>query len=339
LGIWTYIARRLVQSLLVLLLVSVGTFALAQAVPGDPIETVLGERAAGDPEIRAAAERRYGFDQPVHLQYVYFLRNLARGDLGESISTRRPVMEDLRQFVPGTIELAISAMLFATVVGVPLGIMAAINQDRWPDHLARFVALIGTSIPVFWLGLLALYVFFYRLQWLPGPGRLDTGMRTPERITGMVTVDAALRGQWDVFHSSVMHLILPSVVLGSFALGIIARMLRSSLLAALGDDYVRTARAKGLAENRVVGGHAMRNALIPTITVLGLTFAGLLAGAVLTETIFSWPGIGRYSVQAALKLDYPGLLGVTLFVAAVYVVVNFMVDIVYGILDPRIRIS
>jgi peptide/nickel transport system permease protein len=339
LGIWTYIGRRFAQSVLVLLLVSVGTFALAHAVPGDPIETVLGERAAGDPEIRAAAERRYGFDKPIHLQYVYFLRNLARGDLGESITTRRPVMEDLRQFVPGTIELAISAMLFAIVVGIPLGILAAVNEDRWPDHLSRFVALIGTSVPVFWLGLLALYVFFYRLQWVPGPGRLETGMQMPERITGMVTVDAALRGQWDVFRSSVMHLILPSIVLGSFALGIIARMLRSSLLAALGEDYVRTARAKGLGENRVVAGHAMRNALIPTITVLGLTFAGLLAGAVLTETIFSWPGIGRYSVQAALKLDYPGLLGVTLFVAAVYVVVNFMVDIVYGILDPRIRIS
>jgi peptide/nickel transport system permease protein len=338
-GIWAYIGRRLAQSLLVLLLVSVATFGLAQAVPGDPIETVLGERAAGDPDIRAAAERRYGFDQPIHLQYVYFLRNLAQGDLGESISTRRPVMDDLRQFVPGTIELAISAMLFAVVVGVPLGILGAICQDRWPDHLARFVALIGTSIPVFWLGLLALYVFFYKLQWLPGPGRLDTGMSIPDRITGMVTVDAALRGEWNVFQSSVKHLILPSIVLGSFALGIIARMLRSSLLAALGDDYVRTARAKGLTEQQVVAGHAIRNAMIPTITVLGLTFAGLLAGAVLTETIFSWPGIGRYSVQAALKLDYPGLLGVTLFVATVYVFVNFVVDIVYGVLDPRIRIS
>jgi peptide/nickel transport system permease protein len=201
------------------------------------------------------------------------------------------------------------------------------------------VALIGTSIPVFWLGLLALYVFFYKLQWLPGPGRLDTGMSIPDRITGMVTVDAALRGEWNVFQSSVKHLVLPSIVLGSFALGIIARMLRSSLLAALGDDYVRTARAKGLTEQQVVAGHAIRNAMIPTITVLGLTFAGLLAGAVLTETIFSWPGIGRYSVQAALKLDYPGLLGVTLFVATVYVFVNFVVDIVYGVLDPRIRIS
>ena len=338
-GIWPYIGRRLVQSVLVLFLVSVATFALAHSVPGDPIETVLGERAAGDPDIRAAAERHYGFDKPVPLQYVYFLRNLFQGDLGESISTRRPVMDDLRQFVPGTIELAIAAMLFALAVGIPLGIIGAIWQDRWPDHFARFVALIGASVPVFWLGLLALYAFFYKLHWLPGPGRLDTGMKAPERITGMVTVDAALRGEWEVFRSSVEHMILPAIVLGSYALGIIARMLRSSLLAALGDDYVRTARAKGLSENRVVVGHAIRNAMIPTVTVLGLTFAGLLAGAVLTETIFSWPGIGRYSVQAALKLDYPSLLGVTLFVATAYVLVNFVVDLIYGLLDPRIRIA
>jgi len=338
-GLWAYIGRRLVQSLLVLVIVSIATFSLAHLVPGDPIETILGERAAGDPEIRAAAERRYGFDQPVPLQYVYYVRNLLQGDLGQSITTRRPVVEDLRQFVPGTIELAIAAMLFAIVLGIPLGIVGAIKQDRWPDHLARFIALIGTSVPVFWLGLLMLYFFFYKLHWLPGPGRLDTGMKAPDRITGMITIDAALRGQWDIFRSSVTHIILPAIVLGSFALGILARMLRSSLLAALGDDYVRTARAKGLSESQVVIRHAIRNALIPTITVLGLTFAGLLAGAVLTETIFSWPGIGRYSVQAALKLDYPGLLGVTLFVASAFVIVNLLVDILYGVLDPRIRIG
>jgi peptide/nickel transport system permease protein len=338
-GLWGYIGRRLAQSLLVLVLVSVATFSLAHLVPGDPIETILGERAAGDPEIRAAAERRYGFDQPVPMQYVYYVRNLLQGDLGESITTRRPVVEDLRQFIPGTIELAIAAMLFAVILGIPLGIVGAIKQDRWPDHVARFVALIGTSVPVFWLGLLMLYFFFYKLHWLPGPGRLDTGMKAPDRITGMITIDAALRGQWDVFRSSVTHIVLPAIVLGSFALGILARMLRSSLLAALGDDYVRTARAKGLSESQVVVRHAIRNALIPTITVLGLTFAGLLAGAVLTETIFSWPGIGRYSVQAALKLDYPGLLGVTLFVASAFVIVNLLVDILYGVLDPRIRIG
>jgi peptide/nickel transport system permease protein len=248
-------------------------------------------------------------------------------------------MTDMEQYVPGTIELAIAALLFALVIGLPLGMVAAIRKDHWPDHLARFVALIGTSVPVFWLGLLFLYFFFYRLHWLPGPGRLDIGMKAPDRITGMITVDAALRGQWDVFRSSVTHLIMPAIVLGSYALGVVTRMLRSSLVASLGEDYVRTARAKGVAERHVVIGHAMRNAMIPTVTILGLTFASLLAGAVLTETIFSWPGIGRYSVQAALKLDYPALLGVTLFVAAAYVLVNFCIDIIYGLLDPRIRIS
>jgi peptide/nickel transport system permease protein len=338
-GIWAYSGRRLAQALLVLVIVSVATFTLAQLVPGDPINTILGERAASNPEIRAAAERKYGLDKPAPVQYLYYMWNLLHGDLGDSLSTRRPVMTDMQQFVPGTIELAIAALLFALVVGLPLGMVAAIRKDRWPDHLARFVALIGTSVPVFWLGLLFLYFFFYRLHWLPGPGRLDIGMSAPNRITGMVTIDAALQGQWNVFRSAVTHLVMPAIVLGSYALGVVTRMLRSSLVASLGEDYVRTARAKGVAERHVVMGHALRNAMIPTLTVLGLTFASLLAGAVLTETIFSWPGIGRYSVQAALKLDYPALLGVTLFVAAAYVLVNFCIDILYGVLDPRIRIS
>ena len=338
-GIWGFIGRRLIQAVIVLFLVSVATFSLVMAVPGDPVTTLLGERAASNPEIRAAAERKYGLDKPAPVQYIVYMGNLFRGDFGDSISSRRPVGTDLRQYVPGTIELAITALIFAMAVGIPLGIIGAVNKDRWPDHLARFIALIGTSVPVFWLGLLMLYVFFYRLQWLPGPGRLDTGMKAPHGPTGMITVDAALNGQWDVFRSSVRHLILPAVALGSFALGVVARMLRSSLVAALSDDYVRTARAKGVSERRVVVNHALRNAMIPTVTVLGLTFASLLAGAVLTETIFSWPGIGRYAVQAALKLDYPALLGVTLFVAAVYVLVNFCVDLIYGLLDPRIRLS
>jgi peptide/nickel transport system permease protein len=338
-GLWRFIGRRFVLAVLVLAIVSVATFTLAHAVPGDPVDTILGERAAGDPEIRAAAERRYGFDEPLPVQYATYVKNLFQGDLGESISTRRPVMTDLRQFVPGTFELALAALLFAIVVGVPLGIIGAIQYNRWPDHVARFVALIGTSIPVFWLGLLLLYVFFYRLGWLPGPGRLDTGMQPPERVTGLYSVDAVIAGDWAVFRSTIEHLLLPAVVLGSYAMGIVARMLRSSLLASLGDDYVRTARAKGLDERRVVVGHAMRNALIPTVTVLGLTTASLLAGAVLTETIFSWPGIGRYSVQAALKLDYPALFGVTLIVALGYVLINLLVDIIYGLLDPRIRVS
>lgn len=338
-GLWGYIGRRLVLAVVVLVIVSIGTFGLAHAVPGSPVDVLIGERQAGNPEVRKAVEKKWGFDKPLPVQFAYYLRNLTRGDLGTSVTSRRPVLTDLRQFVPGTIELTLAAMIFAVLAGVPLGLIAAIRINRWPDHVSRFIALLGTSVPVFWLGLLALYVFFYRLHWLPGPGQLDIGMKKPPRVTGMITVDSALAGNWATFRSGARHLILPSIVLGSFSMGIVARLLRSSLVAAINDDYVRTARAKGLAERHVIVGHALRNALIPTITVLGLTFASLLAGAVLTETIFSWPGIGRYSVQAALKLDYPGLFGVTLVVALAYVIVNLIVDIVYGFLDPRIRVS
>jgi peptide/nickel transport system permease protein len=336
-GFWAFMARRLLLACVVLAIVSVATFALSHAVPGDPISLILGDRQADNPEVRAALEQRWGFDKPLPVQYFYYVGNLFRGDWGESISSRTPVAQELRERVPATIELSLFALAFAIAFGVPLGIVAAINHDRWPDHLARFLTLIGTSIPVFWLGLLLLYIFFYQLKWLPGPGRLDVGMKPPPTITGMVTVDALLQGDWKVLLAALRRLILPSIVLGSFSMGIVARMLRSSLLAAMGDDYVRTARAKGLAEQSVVASHALRNALIPTVTVLGLTAAGLLAGAVLTETIFSWPGIGSFAVTAALRRDYPGLLGVTFIVAVIYVMVNLLVDVVYGLLDPRIR--
>ena len=338
-GLWAFIARRIVLAMFVLVVVSIATFLLAHAVPGDPITAIMSERQANNEEVRAALEKRWGLDQPLPGQYLYYVNNLRQGDWGESISRRTPVAQELRERVPATLELAAFAMMFAIVVGVPLGIVSALNHDRWPDHLSRFVTLIGTSIPVFWLGLVLLYVFFYRLEWLPGPGRLDVGMKAPPTITGIVTLDALLHRDWDVLFAALKRLVLPAIVLGSFAMGIIARMLRSSLLASLGDDYVRTARAKGLGERSVVTGHALRNALIPTVTVLGLTTAGLLAGTVLTETIFSWPGLGSFAVSAAIKLDYPALLGVTLIVAVIYVLINLFVDIIYGLLDPRIRSS
>jgi peptide/nickel transport system permease protein len=336
-GLWAFIARRLVLACFVLFVVSIATFLLMHAVPGDPITAIMSDRQANNEEVRAALERRWGLDQPLPLQYMRYITNLARGDWGESISRRTPVAQELRHRVPATIELTGYALAFAIIVGAPLGIIGALNHDRWPDHIARFLTLIGTSVPVFWLGLLLLYVFFFRLEWLPGPGRLDVGMQAPPTITGMVTVDALLQGDWDVMKAALQRLILPSIVLGSYAMGIVARMLRSSLLASLSDDYIRTARAKGLRESTVVARHALRNALIPTVTILGLTTASLLAGAVLTETIFSWPGVGSFAVSAALKLDYPALLGVTLIVAIIYITVNLLVDIVYGVLDPRIR--
>jgi peptide/nickel transport system permease protein len=308
-------------------------------VPGDPLAAVIGERQADKPEIRARLAQRYGLDKPLPVQYVYYVRNLIQGDLGTTITTRKPVSGELQRYVPATIELSLGAMSFAILFGVPLGILAAIRQNRWADHAARFIALLGTSVPVFWLGLLLAYVFSFELRWLPRAGQLDPGMPLPDHVTGLVTIDALISGDWAAFKSVVRHLVLPSVVLGSFAMGIIARMLRSSLVAAMSEDYVRTGRAKGLSEARVVIGHALRNALIPTVTVIGLTFASLLAGAVLTETIFSWPGIGQFAVRMALKLDYPGLLGVTLVVAVGYIIVNLCVDILYGVLDPRIRVG
>jgi peptide/nickel transport system permease protein len=338
-GLSGFIARRLVLSVLVLLIITIATFVLVHAVPGDPLATLIGERMADRPEVRETLERRWGLDRPLPVQYFYYMKNLLRGDMGESIMTRNPVSEDLKDFIPATFELTLFAMFYATILGVPLGIIAAIRHNRWPDHISRFIALIGTSVPVFWLGLLMLFLFFTKLHWLPGPGRLDVGMDPPPKVTGLYTVDAALAGQWDVVESAVRHSILPAIVLGSFALGILQRMLRSSLLASLSDDYVRTARAKGLSERNVVVSHALRNALIPTVTILGLTFANLLAGAVLTETIFSWPGIGQYAARAALRLDYTALLGVTLTIAFGYIVINLVVDISYGILDPRIRVS
>ncbi len=338
-GLWVFIARRLVQSIVVLFIVSICTFLLAHAIPGDPINALINERQAERPEVRQALEERWGLNKPLAVQYVYYLRNMLHGDMGQSISTRHPVTQDLQKFVPATVELAFFAMMFAISVGVPLGVTAALCRNRWPDNLARLLALLGTSVPVFWLGLILLYAFHVRLGLLPGPGRLDVGMKPPEDITGIVTLDAAMTGQWNVFWSAIQHLILPSIVLGAYAMGIVARMLRSSLIAAIGEDYIRTARSKGLAERRVVVVHALRNALIPTVTVLGLTFASLLAGAVLTETIFSWPGIGQYAVKTAIKLDYPGLLGVTLVIAVSYVLFNLLVDVIYGFIDPRIRVS
>jgi peptide/nickel transport system permease protein len=338
-GLWTFIARRLVISVVVLFVVSVGTFVLMHAVPGDPINAVIGERQADRPEVRENYEKMYGLDKPLPAQYFYYVKNVLRGDFGESITTRNPVSEELRTYVPATIELTLAAMLFAVGVGVPLGIVAAVRQNRWPDTAARFVALLGTSVPVFWLGLLVAYVFSYRLQWLPRTGQLDVGMQEPERVTGLISIDAIIAGDWAALESLLRHILLPAIVLGAFSMGIIARMLRSSLVSAMGDDYVRTARAKGIAEFHVVAGHALRNALIPTVTVIGLTFASLLAGAVLTETIFSWPGLGQFAVRMALKLDYPGLLGVTFVVAVAYITVNLIVDIIYGVLDPRIRVG
>ncbi len=334
-----YVGRRLLLTVPLLVGVTLLTFVISHLVPADPLGIVLSERAMAHPEIVRAYRARWGLDRSLPEQYWLYLRGLLRGDLGMSIASQRPVADDLAQFLPATLELALGAMLVTIALGPPLGILAALRRNRWADHVIRVVSLLGISVPIFWLGLLALNLFYFRLNWLPGPGRLSPTLTPPPVVTGLLTVDSLLHGDWPAFWSSFQHLVLPSLVLGSYTLGTISRMTRASLLEVLSQDYIRTARAKGLGEETVVLVHALKNALIPTVTVTGLAFGNLMAGAVMTETIFAWPGLGRYAVTAASTLDFPAIMGVTLVIAIVYVGVNLVVDLLYGLLDPRIRVG
>jgi peptide/nickel transport system permease protein len=241
--------------------------------------------------------------------------------------------------LPATIELSTFAVLIALLVGVPLGVVAAIKKDGPVDHVARLVSLVGVSIPIFWLATVSLVLFYATLHWTVGPGRLGPQIDSPPWVTGFHTIDAALAGQWVTFRSAASHLVLPGLVLASSVLGLVTRITRASMLDALSQDYLRTARAKGLAEARIVGRHALRNALIPTVTVLGLAYGGLLSGAVMTETIFAWPGLGRFAFQSAVTNDFPAIMGVTFVIGVMYTLVNLVVDLLYGWLDPQIRYS
>ena len=333
-----YLGHRVAFAGVAFLGVIVVAFLVAHMVPADPLAVVLSDQATKDPSIRAAYMKRWGLDRPLPEQFLVYLANVAHGDLGESFTTRRPVLRDLAQFLPATIELACAALVVSLVFGVPLGVWAAVRHNRSADHAARLLSLVGAASPIFWTGLIALYVFYYLLRWAPGPGQVDPRQALPPAVTGFLLIDSLIAGRADVFLSALAHLVLPALVLGWFIMGLIARTTRSALLEVLKADFVRTARAKGLEDRRVVGFHALRNALIPVLTVTGLAFASLLSGAVLTETVFAWPGIGRYAVTAATRLDYPAILGVTMLTAVIYITVNLIVDLLYGALDPRIRI-
>ena len=335
----TYLGRRFVLALIALFGVILTAFLVAHSVPADPLAMVLSEQATKDPTIRAAFIKRWGLDKSLPEQFFTYLTNVLHGDLGESFTTRRPVAQDLRQFLPATVELSVAAILVSVVFGVPLGVAAAVYRNRAIDHVTRVISLVGSASPIFWTGLVALYVFYYLLELTPGPGRLDSYLTSPRGGTGFLLVDSLLAGQWELFASALRHLMLPAFVLGWFIMGIVARITRSALLEVLDTDYVRTARAKGLSEGFVIGFHALRNALIPVVTITGLNFAGVLSGAVLTETVFAWPGIGRYVVTASTRLDYPAILGVTMLTAIIYILVNLAVDVLYGVLDPRIRVQ
>jgi peptide/nickel transport system permease protein len=318
------------------LLATLVVFLIASQVPGDPILARLGDLAASNPAIVAEYRAQYGLDLPLWQQYWIFLQKLAHGDLGMSIATQRPVLDDIAQYAPATLELATIAFVLAVVVGIPFGILAAVGRDSWVDHAARFISLIGVSSPTFWLAFIMLAVFYGGLQIAPGPGRIDAIALPPPSVTGLYVVDSILAGNWETLRDVAAHLVLPSIVLAAATLGLITRTTRASMLETLGQDYVRVARAKGLKERAVVIGHALPNALIPVVTLGGLAYAQLLTGAVLTETIFSWPGLGRYTFRSAVALDFPAIMGITLIVAVVYLIINLLIDVSYALLDPRV---
>ncbi len=315
------------------------SFVLSHAVPADPVTANLGEQAAADPAVVAAFRKQWGLDRPLHEQYGIYVWNLLRGNLGTSISTRQPVLLDLQQHLPATIELSLVAMALSILLGVPLGLLSAVKRDSLLDQLMRVASLVGVSIPVFWLGLVALLVFYAHLGWAPAPGRLSATLLVPPLVTGFLLIDSLLAGRYDVAIDTLRHLVLPALVLSTYNLGVLARLMRGNTLEVLGEDYVRTARAKGLDERTVLLRHAARNALIPVVTVIGLSFGRLLSGAVIIESVFAWPGLGLYAFRSATSLDFPAIMGVGMVVATVYVCVNLLVDVAYGFIDPRIQVG
>jgi peptide/nickel transport system permease protein len=338
-GFGRFVLRRLVALVLLSLGITFVAFVLTELVPSNAVATNLGEQAAGDPVAVAAFKHHYGLDRPFPVRYAIYLDHLVHGDLGQSSLTHGPVTHDLGQFIPATGELALYSILFAAVVGIGFGVIAALRRNRPTDHALRVASLAGISMPTFWIALVALYVGFFRLGWFPGAERLDPGVSPPPSVTGLYTIDALLDGNWGLFVQALHHLVLPALVLAAFNVSLLTRFTRSAVLEVIGNDYVRAARAKGLPERTVVLRYIVRGALPSVVTVLGLVFANVLTGAVLVEKIFSWPGIGQYAFQAAVNVDVPAIAGVSLFVAVVYITVNFIVDVLYGLIDPRIRVT
>lgn len=330
-----YVLRRILLMGFVGLGITFFTFIIAQVIPIDPAAAALGENAREE-QIREFREK-YGLDKPILVQYGLYLQRLIQLDLGRSLRTGRPVAEDLREFFPATLELALSAFMVAILIGIPAGVWAALRQNRLPDLTVRLFALILGSTPVFFLAIFLLDVFHRKLGLLPGPGRLDPYLIPPPPVTGMVVVDSVLARDWVAFRDALAHLLLPSLVLGSASAALLARMTRAAMLEVLSQDYIRTAWAKGLSEGQVILRHAWKNAALPVLTLLGGLLGGLLSGAVLTETVFSWPGLGRYVTQSATSLDFPAVMGVALLVGVVYSLLNLAVDLLYALLDPRIR--
>jgi peptide/nickel transport system permease protein len=322
------------QIIPVLLGVSIVVFFMVRAIPGDPAQLLLGQQATE--EQVQQVRQNMGLDKPVIVQYGIFLADALRGDLGTSIVTGRPVTTELLARLPATLELTAFAMFVAILVGVPVGVISAVKQYSLLDKFTSVLALTGISMPIFWLAMILIVIFFVNLGWLPFPGRLSTGYAVTS-ITGLVLVDSLLTLNFAAFWDGLKHLILPAIALGTIPMAVIMRMTRSSMLEVMGEDYVRTARAKGVVPWRVIFKHALRNAMLPTVTVIGLQAGLLMGGAVITETIFSWPGVGQIAYDSVNRRDYAMIQGVVLYGATLFVLVNLLVDVLYAVRDPRVR--
>ena len=333
----SYILRRLILIVVVLFGLSVLTFTIARIIPADPVMLAAGPRATRE-QIQALREQ-YGYDKPLVEQYLNYVRDLSQGDLGRSVVLKREVGPDLGRYFPATLELVVAAMLVALALGLPLGVISAVYRDRWPDQIARFVSLGGVSLPNFWLAIILQLTVAFGASWFQISGRFDRAGVPPDTITGMYTVDALLTLNFKAFNIALSYLILPAFCLSLGALATIARTVRGDMLEVLGSDYIRTARATGIPENVVILKYALKNASLNTLTQASLFFGYTLTGSVLVENIFSWPGIGNYAVSAALTKDFVPLMGVTLLTGFVIVLINLVTDLIYGVLDPRIRYS
>jgi dipeptide transport system permease protein len=332
-----FLLRRVALVIPTFMGITLLVFALIHLIPGDAVEALSGERGM-DPERYTRLLNEFGLDRPLYIQYFDYLWHAVRGDLGRSITTHEPVFSEFLTLFPATLELSLCAILFAVVIGLPAGMLAALKRNTVLDYSVMGVSLTGYSMPIFWWALLLILLFSVTLGWTPVSGRMDIVFDLPP-VTGLMLVDSLLSGEQGAFKSALSHLILPTIALGTIPLAVIARMTRSAMLEVLREDYVRTARAKGLSRMRVITVHALRNALIPVVTVIGLQVGQLLAGAILTETIFSWPGIGKWLVEAIHRRDYPVVQGGILMSATIVIMVNLIVDLLYGIINPRIRHS
>lgn len=330
-----YIVKRILQTIPVLIGVSIIVFAILRVFAPDPAPIVLGDHATK--EAVDAWQEAYGLDEPVVMQYVHYMGGVLKGDFGESYFTKTSVAQEIFSRFPATIELAVAAILFASIFGILFGTLAAVKKGTIFDNVSMLFSLVGVAMPVFWLGLIMIIFFSGFLGWFPSTGRISSPMMRPVEITGLYILDSLLSGNMEALKDSLWHLCLPAVVLGMYSMAIIARMTRSSLLEVLNQDYVRTAKAKGLSKRKVVMRHCLRNGLIPVITVIGLQFGTMLGGALLTESVFSWPGIGMYTVSCILKSDFPVIQGVVLLVATIFVMLNLIVDVIYAFVDPRIK--